>query len=320
MARLVQTIGEPAVGALARRLHDPRTQRATTAAKLLMAWPQGADRLLEALPRALPNWDWNLQDMVVSELSRQNVPGCASALLEALPHAHPLVVPMILDQIGLASGPEAAPMLIAIAAGQPAAPASKEVFVRIKAVEALGRLGTRQLPAALRAEAAALLRSIMRQRTGLTHAEPAGVRAAAEEALALIENHPASARVRTAYQAVAKASVSFQQPRRYLRIPLDSPLRARVAPAATRHSPPATRHSSVRVSSISLGGAFLETAERLNLGDSVEVRIQTGIRRIQGTAVVRNVTPSGGGVEFVHMNMDDREKLRRLVNRLMRSS
>jgi hypothetical protein len=36
-------------------------------------------------------------------------------------------------------------------------------------------------------------------------------------------------------------------------------------------------------------------------------------------AVVRNVTPSGGGVEFVHMNQDDREKLRRLVNRLMRA-
>jgi len=337
MARLVQAIGEPAVGALVTRLQDPRTQRATTAAKLLMAWPQGAQRLLEVLPRALPNWDWNLQDMVVAEIARQKVPGSAATLLEALPHTHPLVLPMILDQIGLGGGAEAAPTLMEIAAGENER--FKEVFVRIKAVEALGRLGTRELPPARRAESADLLRIILRQRNGLTHVEPAGVRAAAEEALALLENHPASARVRTAYQAVAKASVSFQQPRRYLRIPLESPLRAQIARHAPGGSLATSRHlggasaaellrqragegshrGPVRVRTISLGGAFLETGQRLEIGDSVQVQIQAGLRRIQGMAVVRNVTPMGSGVEFVHMNQDDREKLRRLVNRLVRS-
>jgi hypothetical protein len=270
-----------------------------------------------------------LLDLVVSELARpgaRRAAGCEAALLEALPHAHPLVVPMMLDQIGLASSGEttekAVPALLGIAAGR--SERFKDVFVRIKAVEALGRLGARELPAGLRAETGVLLRNILRQRNGLTHVEPAGVRAAAEEALALIENHPASARVRTRYQAVAKASVSFQQPRRYLRIPLDFPLRGKLAaPAATQNGQKqntAARSgcATVRVSSISLGGAFLETPERLNIGDSVQVQIQAGLRRIEGMAVVRNVTPAGGGVEFVHMNQDDREKLRRLVNRLMR--
>jgi hypothetical protein len=328
MARLVQAIGEPAVGALVTRLYDPRTQRATTAAKLLMAWPEGARRLLEVLPRALPSWDWKLQDMVVSELARQGASGCEQALLEALPHAHPLVVPLILDQIGLGGEAEAVPALLSIAAGQHER--YKDVFVRIKAVEALGRIGTREMPLALRAEAAVLLRTVLRQRSGLTHVEPTGVRAAAEEALALIENHPASARVRTAYQAITKASVSFPQPRRYLRIPLDSPLRARIAqPEAARAR--TGMHASgllggrrggpaAHVRTISLGGAFLETTERLSIGDSVQVQIQAGLRRIQGTAVVRNVTPAGGGVEFVHMRQEDREKLRRLVNRLIRTS
>jgi hypothetical protein len=43
------------------------------------------------------------------------------------------------------------------------------------------------------------------------------------------------------------------------------------------------------------------------------VEVRAGLRRIQFTAVVRNVTTTGTGVEFVHMKHEDRERLRRLV-------
>jgi len=300
MARLVRAAGEPAVGALVTRLFDPRNQRASTAVKLLAA--THAERLLEALPRALPSWDWQLQDMAVSELVSAGGKKCASVFLAALPHAHPLVVPMMLDQIGLAREAAAVPLLVAIAAGRDER--LKEVFVRIKAIEALGRIGP-----ASGAEAADVLRSILRERRGLTHTEPAGLRAAAEEALGLIENWPSSARVRTAREALEKSGVTHAQPRRYLRIPLESPLAARI------ESPTA---GPARVRSISLGGAFLESNRRLNVGDALQVEIRAGLRRIHGKAVVRNVTPLGSGVEFVHMTQDDREKLRRLVSKLMR--
>jgi hypothetical protein len=39
------------------------------------------------------------------------------------------------------------------------------------------------------------------------------------------------------------------------------------------------------------------------------------LRKIHFTAVVRNIGPEGSGVEFVHMKDEDREKLRRLVQR-----
>jgi hypothetical protein len=41
--------------------------------------------------------------------------------------------------------------------------------------------------------------------------------------------------------------------------------------------------------------------------------MRSGLRRLQFTAVVRNVSPKGTGVEFVHMKSEDRERLRRLV-------
>ncbi len=52
---------------------------------------------------------------------------------------------------------------------------------------------------------------------------------------------------------------------------------------------------------IALGGAFLETDQHFVVGDSVHLEIRAGLRRIQSTAMVRNVTSSGSGIEFVHM-------------------
>jgi hypothetical protein len=309
MARLVRAIGEPVLGALVARLFDPRSQRATVAVKLLCA--TRPERLVEALPRALPYWDWNVQDLAVADLIRLHPPGCAEAFLEALPQAHPLVVPMLLDDVGLRAGElrsvsRAVPVLTEIAAGLN--DRLKDVFVRIKAIEALGRIGPACGP-----EVTDLLRTLLRQRNGLTHSEPAGLRAAAEEALGLIENRPSSARVRTIQQAVVKASACHARARRYLRIPLESPLPARID--GSEGSGPST----ARVRSISLGGAFLESSRRLSIGDSFPVEFRTGLRRIRSMAVVRNVLPNGGGVEFVHMKQDDREKLRRLISRLTRT-
>jgi hypothetical protein len=299
MARLVTAAGESVLGVLESHLADPRRQRAGTAIKLLAATePQ---RLVNSLPRTLPGWDWNLQDLAVAELSSRDAAkkanGIARAFTAVLPEAHPLVAPMMLDEIGLAGESNAVPLLSEIAAGN--LEPLRDVFIRIKAIEALGRLRA--------TSAADLLRTLLRQRAGLVHTEPAGLRAAAEEALALIENHPSSARVRAARDAANKASISFARPRRYLRIPLERPFAAHIT------SPVAAK---ARVNSISMGGAFLESSQHLAVGDHLRVDIRAGLRRIHSTAVVRNVSPAGGGVEFLKMLDVDRERLRRLVRRL----
>ena len=299
MARLATATGEAVLGVLESHLADPRRQRAGTAIKLLAATePQ---RLVDSLPRTLPGWDWNLQDLAVAELTRRDsakkVNGVARAFAAVLPEAHALVAPMMLDEIGLAVESSAVPLLCEIAGGNLAA--LRDVFTRIKAIEALGRLRA--------AQAADLLRTLLRQRAGLVHTEPAGLRAAAEEALALIENHPSSARVRASRDSVEKASAPYSRPRRYLRIPLERPFAAQIGSPVAR---------AARVSSISLGGAFLESNEHLAVGDHIRVDIRAGLRRIHSTAIVRNVSPAGGGVEFLKMPDVDRERLRRLVRRL----
>jgi hypothetical protein len=156
-------------------------------------------------------------------------------------------------------------------------------------------------------DAAPSLLRMVRMRSGLAHDEPAALRSAAEEALALLENRPTNARARVAEGARSKSIPAHARPRRYARVRLVPALPAAIT---------GTRNCSARVRVIALGGALLETDQRLTLGESLQLEIRAGLRKIFSTAVVRNITPNGTGVEFVHMNARDRERLRRLVSQL----
>ena len=296
MARLVRTIGVPVLNLLETRLYEARRQRVSAAIKLLAA--ADADRLLRGFARALASWEWNLQDLAVSELARPaNVASAQSAAFvfsAVLADAHPLVVPMMIDQIGLAQETAAVPQLMEIAAGEH--DILRDQFVRIKAIEALGRMRAQ--------DAAELLRALVSRREGLAYAEPSGLRAAAADALAMLEDRPTSARA--AFAAAGNSNSSFVVPRRYTRVPLESPLRAQID---------GTQAGLARVKTISLGGAYLESPRKLNVGDSIKLEVRSGLRKIHFTAVVRNIGAEGNGVEFVHMRDEDREKLRKLVQR-----
>jgi hypothetical protein len=207
-----------------------------------------------------------------------------------------MVVPMMIDQFGLAQEATAVPQLLEIAAGEHEV--LRDQFVRIKAIEALGRMRS--------GDAAELLHTLAGKREGLAYAEPAGLRAAAEEALALIENRPSFKQAAAAFGAPTQASSGYLIPRRYVRVPLESPLRAQIEGASG---------GLVRVKTISLGGAYLESPPKLTVGDSLKLEVRAGLRKITFTAVVRNIGHDGTGVEFVHMREEDRERLRKFVQR-----
>jgi hypothetical protein len=298
MARLLRTIGVPVLNLLETRLYEARKQRVSAAIKLLAA--ADPERLLRGLPRALASWEWNLQDLAVSELSRPaNATSARSAAFvfaTLLTEANALVVPMMIDHIGLAQETSAIPELMQIASGTHES--LKDQYVRIKAIEALARMRV--------SEAVDLLLQLSQRRDGLTYAEPSGLRSVASDALALVENRPASAQVRAAYEYAPQAGGNFNVPRRYSRVPLESPLRAQIEGG---------QRAVARVKTISLGGAYLESVKKLNVGDTIRLEVRSGLRKIHFTAVVRNAGPDGNGVEIVHMQGDDRDKLRKLVQR-----
>jgi hypothetical protein len=299
MVRLIHGTGEPVLGALETRLYEARRQRAATAIHLLAS--ADPKRLAGALPRALASWEWSMQDLAATELMKWTNPpvvaATAQAFLATLGEAHAMVVPCMIDHLGIAHETAAVPTLLLIAEGGHVS--LRDIYFRIKAIEALGRMRV--------SDAAPSLLRMVRMRSGLAHDEPAALRSAAEEALALLENRPTNARARVAEGARAKSVPAHARPRRYARVRLVPALPAAIT---------GTRNCSARVRVIALGGALLETDQRLTLGESLQLEIRAGLRKIFSTAVVRNISPNGTGVEFVHMNARDRERLRRLVSQL----
>jgi hypothetical protein len=304
MARLIRATDQTVLRALETDLSSSRRQRVATAIKLLSA--AAPERLAATLPRALPGWDWSLQDLAVTELTRQTnthlLRHVAHVFLDLLRDAHLHVVPGMIDMIALAREEAAVPRLLEMATGD--AIDTQDIFVRIKAVEALGRL--RAVAAAPR------LREISTKRSGLTYVYPAGLRSAAEESLVLLEGRlPAGVGAATVPLDGAteeRTHSQFSRPRRYQRVALHTPLPANIE---------GTRNAPARVRAIALGGALVETGTPLQIGDSMRIEIHAGLGRIRSTAVVRNANPEGYGVEFVHMDEEDREKLRRRVVRLL---
>jgi hypothetical protein len=252
MVRLIHGTGEPVLGALETRLYEARRQRVATSIHLLAS--ADPKRLAGALPRALASWEWSLQDLAATELMKWTNPpvvaATAQAFLATLSEAHGMVVPCMIDHLGTAHEMAAVPTLLQIAMGEHVT--LRDIYFRIKAIEALGRMRV--------GEAAPFLLQMVRLRNGLAHDEPAALRAAAEEALALLENRPSSARARIAESAGTKSSVTHTRPRRYVRARLLPPLQAAIS---------GTRNGSARVRVLALGGAFLETDLRLALGDSM---------------------------------------------------
>jgi hypothetical protein len=301
MVRLIHGTGEPVLGALETRLYEARRQRVATAIHLLAS--ADPKRLATALPRALASWEWSLQDLAATELMKWTNPpvvaATAHAFLTTLAEAHAMVVPCMIDHLGMAHETAAIPTLLQIAEGNHLI--LRDIFFRIKAIEALGRM---RVP-----EAAATLLKIVRLRNGLAHSEPAALRSAAEEALALLENKPSSARARVAESTRAKPYVAHSRPRRYLRARVQPPMQAIFS---------GTRNGAGRVRVLALGGAYLESDQPLAVGDSLQIEIRNGLRKIQASAVVRNVTATGAGVEFVHIKPRDRELLRRLITQLLK--
>lgn len=301
MVRLLHGTGEPVLGALETRLYEARRQRAATAIHLLAS--ADPKRLASALPRALASWEWSLQDLAATELMKWTNPpvvaATAQAFLKTLSEAHEMVVPCMIDHLGTAHETGAVPILLQIAEGEHLT--LRDIYLRIKAIEALGRM---RVP-----EAAPALLRMVRERNGLAHDEPAALRSAAEEALSLLENRPSKLRAQVEEGAHPKSNAVQTRPRRYMRVRLQPSLQAAMT---------GNRAGPARVRVIALGGALLETDFRLSVGESMQLEIRTGLRKIQSTAVVRNVTLYGAGVEFVHMKPRDRERLRRLMTQLIK--
>ncbi len=100
------------------------------------------------LPGRIKNFPRISQDRVVRQLAASGAHGRCRILLELLDHVDPLVMPMVIDEIGIAADREALGRLMNIVDGD--LPAGASPYLRVKAAEALGRIHAPESVAALK--------------------------------------------------------------------------------------------------------------------------------------------------------------------------
>jgi hypothetical protein len=256
----------------------------------------------ELLPGRLPEWGRSVHDAVVRQIAIGAAEERGRLLLELLDLFDPAVLPALTDEIGATSDPLATVRLLRLAQGE--LPPAASPYVQVKAIEALSRLRD--------THAAPLLHELLSARGLLGWKHPRELRIVAAQALLKLE---------PGFLVPAKSGLT---PLELKLAPLDpDPARGwlryrryfRIVP---EHALPASLQTSrgrcgVMIDLLSLGGGKGEREGRLNPGTEATLNLQIGLRNLSSRVLVREADDDNMAFEIIHINHDDRFRLRRLL-------
>jgi len=302
IANLASDLGEESLQYLRSTVRGGPVQEATEMVGLLCKLDPQA--LAVFLPGRIKNFPRLSQDRVVRQLSASGAPARCRILLELLDHVDPLVMPLVIDEIGIAADREALGRLMNIVDGD--LPAGAGQFLRVRAAEALGRI---QAP-----ESVAALKRVVESKKVFGWAHPQELRIAALQALEKLD--PIWAREFFPKSGLSRADLTlaplemtnsskFVRQRRHTRVRLNKPIVA--------FSVNLNQNCRMEIRTASLAGGLAIIDRHLPSGTPVKLKMQLGIRNLQATALLRDYRGQGMSFEIVDMNLEERGKLRRLL-------
>jgi hypothetical protein len=259
------------------------------------------------LPDRMHKWKRTAHDRVVRQIASSGSPERGRLLLQLFDVLDPMIRPLAIDEIGM-SGEKLADMrLLRIAEGD--LPDEATDFLRLKAIEALGRLRT--------AGAEAVLRKVAEARKAWRWAYASELRMTAAQSLEKIDAEWARYFIPQSGLNVAEFAIEFLD-----NDPTSSALRQRRYPRMRlEHPVPGTavnpkEHLSVHVPEIGLGGGVVSCEQGLHPGSIVELRLSASQRPVKAQTIVRDANTKARAFEVVDMELTERAKLRKLLVQL----
>lgn len=299
---MAQTIGEPVRAQLRQTLELAPIKTAVRVVGLLSRIEPIV--VEELLPRRIRAGERAAHDEALRQLSIAAAPERGRTLAHMTGVLDPMIVPMALDEVGMCGDPTVASEILRIAQGQSLADSSD--FVRVKAVEALGRLRVRDMEGALLNFVAAkgMWRWAYPHEMRLAAAQ-ALVKLDSERAPTLLAESGLDPRLLNLAPLDAKRDRDFVRYRRYERIRMVRPMPAVIESQRGKYEP------AVQV--LSLEGGLLSGNVKLSVGTAAKLRISAGMRPISLDVLVRFAKSNQAGVEMVGMELEDRFRLRNLL-------
>jgi hypothetical protein len=223
----------------------------------------------------------------------------ARQLITLFDSLDPLIKPLAVDEIGMTGAPDGITLLLVLASDE-----KTDGYLRIKAIEALGRL---------RAQSAnGILQQILETRHMWKFHHPHELRIAAAQALTRID--PQTALQRLDALGIERKDLGFEpvdldltspviRQRRYARWRLGQPISAVTINLR--------ENFKIQLVELNLGGGLGTCDRHLAPGTLLNIRIPSGVRPIRSQVLVRGARPQAMAFEFVEMELDDRSRLRK---------
>jgi len=302
VANLAADLGEEALQYLRSTVRGGLVAEAVEMTGLLSKLDPQA--VMVFLPGRIKDFPRTSQDRVIRQVSASGAPRRCQILLELLDHVDPLVAPLVIDEIGVAADREALGKLLTIADGD--LPAGASAYLRVKAVEALGRIHA--------PESVSTLKRIVETKKMFGWMHPQELRIAAFQALEKLEPEWALAflpksGIEQEDLALAPLTVlpvsKFVRQRRHTRVRLKKTVRA----VCTNLK----EGCSMEIKTASLTGGVATLSRHLTPGTQVQLRLQVGLRNLQATALMRDSRAQDMAFEIVDMSLEERSKYRRML-------
>jgi hypothetical protein len=299
LGEMVHGLGEEAIHRLVETLQTaPATEATEVIGLLSQLSPESVERVL---PQRLAQWPRASHDRAIRQLS--STPGEQRAMLLTSIYVSidPLIRPLALDEMGMSGRLECIPLLLDLIRDD-----TTPGFVRIKAIEAAGRL---------RASATSTtLQQILDAKQVWRWAYHSELRIAAAQTLQKVEPALAIEKIMASgldrkelvlEPTDPEPSTSVVRQRRYARLKLSK----HVAAVTTN----LRENMRLNIAELNMGGGLGAADRHLAPGSLLSLKIAHGVRNIRAQAVVRGARPQAMAFEFVDMEMDERSRLRKLL-------
>jgi len=259
----------------------------------------------------LKGWNRLHQDMLVRQISLGSAPHRGRLLARLFPSFDAMVQPEVLDEIGLAGDRTASPLLAKLAAGE--LPQAADPYLRVKAIEALGRLRTES--------AAPMLRDIVTSRQFLGWANAEEMRLVALQALEKIDpewthSYLPHSRLNARDYSIAPLNAAPDSPwarqRRYPRVALPKSL--------TMVATTPKGGMRLKTTVLSLGGGMISSDSPPPSGLHSHVYIEAGWRNLTANVLFREAQGEKTSFEIVDIGLAERSRLRRVLANLAQAS
>jgi hypothetical protein len=305
LVSMMEMLGPEALEHLKRQLREGTPSEAIDVVGILTR--MDSDTVEQVLPERMRDWKRTAHDRVVRQIASSGAPDRGRMLLLLFDALNGLIRPLAVDEIGM-SGEQSADMrLLRIAEGD--LPKDATEYLRLKAIEALGRLRT--------IAAEAILRRVAEQRKAWRWAHPSELRLVAAQAMEKIDPEWLRSFIPKSGLNVAEFTIepldadpnsSAIRQRRYPRLRLEHPL-----PAQTTNL---KENCRIEIPEMTLGGGVAICEQSLHPGSIVGLRMTTLQRTVRAQTIVRDANTQARAFEVVDIDLEERAKLRKLLVQL----